>query len=1561
MRNLDVRRHSNHSQWIGKDSKISRHVKAVSTQCLNAYRANAKLVSEHANIEIATAQGGYGRRQVYELVQNGADALIGHENGRIHIILTDAALYCANQGDPVTPEGIDAIMHSHLSRKRGAEIGRFGLGFKSVLGVTNCPEFYSQTGSFGFDADYSVEKIRTIVPMAERFPILRLASSLDAAKAAKVDDCLNQAMGWASTVIKLPRSSWKSDWLSEDVRNFPAEFLLFSPHVGELTLEDRTSNHNRTIRLQKGGEGLHTDSIALSVGDKTTLWKVFVTQHKPTKSARETAGELSDRESLPLMWAVPMGGRQERGKFWAFFPTEYYTTLSGIVNAPWKTNEDRQNLLTGVFNEELIQAAAQLIAQNLERVVAADDPGRFLELLPARGREAPNWADEKITEATYDHVSKVPCIPDQDGTLRRVAEIRLHPDGLPPEALQAWASYPARPCNWCHHSVQPTSRRSRVERLFGLAGQGAESIVQWLEALVKDRTPEASLAAVQAAAAITMVAVPLVAAQVRQARIVLTESGRFMRADPSVVFIARDDAGFEADVETVHRTISDSSVARKALETLGINEVDASSELQAMIAQTGLQTLNRKDWTSFWGLIRRLSVEAALQLIGDKKSLVHVRTVSGDYLPLGRTLLPGPIVPEDGSRDQVITIDTAFHAKEMAVIHELGAVDGPKSTGGSTEEEWFSEFRTAVVRQYLDKLPRTLRPQENKLIFPQRPMVGPLNVLSELTDEGNARFTEGMFAVGVDDQNWVICHESRSDIYPSLEIESPYVWIARRKGRLRTSLGIYPARECVASSLAAWSTVLPVAECGQDISDKLKLPCSLEELTASHWARAFAVVQEIDDDVTAGAFYAAACRVVPASDLQIARLRCRVGDRTELRGRAMVTAISDLSLVEPLVALRTPFLRVPSDDDADTLVSRWGLVPADQFVSREIKTVSSGSQTPLTDRYGGLSFLLRDDQRNLRLVPCSSLRLETVTAAGTQAEERSIIRDGDIIYHYDHLDDAALLDILTDELHLRLDEDQRDALLENRTSEDLHKKLAAIRVIPTLRGRLLAAVGAEALPRRLPSGLIAVAQAIHGAFDDEQMAACALATFGLEALQIFRDELHRKDLQPPAQWAGSYAARKFVADLGFPKEYAGFREGRRDAVLDVEGPPNLPQLHDFQEQIVAQIRDLLEAQGDRRALVSLPTGAGKTRVAVEAMVRAVRDDKHRGPILWIAQKDELCEQAVQAWSEVWRSLGPREPLRINRLWASNEADLFEESTQVVVATIDKLQGCINDAEYAWLREATCVIIDEAHESTTKEYTAALEWLGLQRQAERCPLIGLTATPFRGSEEETKRLVYRFNRRLDFGVLGDDPYGMLQDMGVLAQVDHEVMAGATLSLSEAELNELRRMRRLPRTAETRLGTDVGRNKMLLDSIRARPQAWPILVFATSVEQARTMAALLSMEGTTAAAISGETDPAARRHYIEQFRTGSLRVLTNYGVLTTGFDAPSVRAIYVARPTYSPVLYQQMIGRGLRGPKNGGKERCLIVNVEDNIVQYGEKLAFHDFDYLWSSPSEVQAAV
>ena len=124
-----------------------------------------------------------------------------------------------------------------------------------------------------------------------------------------------------------------------------------------------------------------------------------------------------------------------------------------------------------------------------------------------------------------------------------------------------------------------------------------------------------------------------------------------------------------------------------------------------------------------------------------------------------------------------------------------------------------------------------------------------------------------------------------------------------------------------------------------------------------------------------------------------------------------------------------------------------------------------------------------------------------------------------------------------------------------------------------------------------------------------------------------------------------------------------------------------------------------------------------------------------------------------------------------------------------------------------------------------------------------------------------------------------------------------------------------------------------------------------MFAASRSHAHTIAALLTIRGIRSVAVDSETDMGLRRRYIEEFKAGQIRVLCNYMVFSQGFDAPAVRAVYVTRPTFSPNAYQQMIGRGLRGPRNGGKETCLIVNVLDNWSRFGDRLAYREFEHLW----------
>ncbi|MCY3850425.1 MAG: helicase-related protein [Acidimicrobiaceae bacterium] len=199
--------------------------------------------------------------------------------------------------------------------------------------------------------------------------------------------------------------------------------------------------------------------------------------------------------------------------------------------------------------------------------------------------------------------------------------------------------------------------------------------------------------------------------------------------------------------------------------------------------------------------------------------------------------------------------------------------------------------------------------------------------------------------------------------------------------------------------------------------------------------------------------------------------------------------------------------------------------------------------------------------------------------------------------------------------------------------------------------------------------------------------------------------------------------------------------------------------------------------------------------------------------------------------------------------------------------------------------------------------------------------------------------------------------------MLAKADQRVIEGGTFQLTPDELETVSKFARggahqkhllawLPQSVEDRVTQDSQRTARIIEEYQHYTEPdWPTLIFATSVEHAQTLAALLNLQGITARSVSGTTDPAVRRRVVDGFRRGEITALINYGVFREGFDAPKTRCIIVARPVYSPNLYFQMIGRGLRGPKNGGNERCLILNVSDTIDNFGQGLAFTDLNWLW----------
>jgi superfamily II DNA or RNA helicase len=180
------------------------------------------------------------------------------------------------------------------------------------------------------------------------------------------------------------------------------------------------------------------------------------------------------------------------------------------------------------------------------------------------------------------------------------------------------------------------------------------------------------------------------------------------------------------------------------------------------------------------------------------------------------------------------------------------------------------------------------------------------------------------------------------------------------------------------------------------------------------------------------------------------------------------------------------------------------------------------------------------------------------------------------------------------------------------------------------------------------------------------------------------------------------------------------------------------------------------------------------------------------------------------------------------------------------------------------------------------------------------------------------------------------------------------------LTAAEKKQIETFDEFPEAAAHRMGEDERRNETIVRAVSIYASKGQVLLFANSVWHASHLAALLQLRGSQAASVHAGTETAARQYFIRQFQGGKLKVLCNYGVLITGFDAPKTDVIVISRPVFSPVRYMQMVGRGLRGEKNGGTATCRVVTVLDNIIEYSDRLAHHTyFTPYFRSPDNVGA--
>jgi DNA repair protein RadD len=358
------------------------------------------------------------------------------------------------------------------------------------------------------------------------------------------------------------------------------------------------------------------------------------------------------------------------------------------------------------------------------------------------------------------------------------------------------------------------------------------------------------------------------------------------------------------------------------------------------------------------------------------------------------------------------------------------------------------------------------------------------------------------------------------------------------------------------------------------------------------------------------------------------------------------------------------------------------------------------------------------------------------------------------------------------------------------------------------------------------------------------------------------------------------------------------------------------ELRGYQEEAVAAIYRHLRERDDNPCVV-IPTGGGKTPVMATVCRDAV--GRWNGRVLILAHVKELLEQALEkihvVAPEMWMKTG------------IYSAGLKSRDTEhpIIIAGIQSVyrRACELD-------RFDLVIIDEAHmipPDGDGMYRTFLE--DARKINPNLRVIGLTATPFRmksGMICEPQNVLNHIC--YEIGVKELIVQGYLCPLVTKGSAKPIDTSGLHVRAGEFVAGE----------AEDLMDTDELVDSACGEIVEQTRERRSVLVFTTGVRHGEHVASVLRrMASEAVATVFGETADAERDQVLADFKTGSVKYLVNVNVLTMGFDAPNIDCVAMIRPTLSPGLYYQMVGRGFRLCE--GKENCLVLDFGGNVLRHG----------------------
>jgi len=356
----------------------------------------------------------------------------------------------------------------------------------------------------------------------------------------------------------------------------------------------------------------------------------------------------------------------------------------------------------------------------------------------------------------------------------------------------------------------------------------------------------------------------------------------------------------------------------------------------------------------------------------------------------------------------------------------------------------------------------------------------------------------------------------------------------------------------------------------------------------------------------------------------------------------------------------------------------------------------------------------------------------------------------------------------------------------------------------------------------------------------------------------------------------------------------------------------------YQTEAIKAVYAHLEDRDDNPCVV-MPTGSGKSHVIAQ-IARDVTLKWH-GRALILAHRKELLEQNLTKL----RDCDPRGHLDMGMYSAGLKRR--DTDSPVIFAGIQSVYS-----KPGLLGSFNIVMVDEAHlippdgEGMYRTLLASLD-----RINPGVRVIGFTATPFR-----TKIGPLCTKDGILNHVCYEAPLPALISQGHLTRLvsyaGGEEAKIDTIDVAVCGGEFVKGQLELKAMVDGRVAAAVN------DIVRRTKNRQKVLIFTCSVNHCETVTLELNYQSHKGSQHIIGTTPAATRDYtLEEFRNGRFKYLVNVDVFTEGLDVPDIDTIVLLRPTKSPGLYVQMVGRGFRVAP--GKLDCLVLDYGDNVLRHG----------------------